>query len=76
MAKSFWDKEELILTIAKNNSQNIDVKRCEKNEKSYIDIRVSKVDKDLVYHPTASGVAIPEANWSEIVNKVNELIKV
>lgn len=31
MAKGFWDKEELITTVTKNKSENIQVKYCEKN---------------------------------------------
>lgn len=72
MAKSFWDTEELILSVEKNKSQNIDVRKCTKDEKEYIDIRVSKVDKDQVYHPTASGVAIPKDSWEKILLKLNE----
>lgn len=72
MTKSFWDEEKVIAVVTKNKSENIDVKHCKKNEKSYIDIRVSKVDKENVFHPTSSGVAIPLDSWKEILEKIQE----
>lgn len=57
---SFWDKEEELSTVEKNKSENIVAKRCTKGDKTYIDIRISKVDKEGEYHPTSKGVAIPE----------------
>lgn len=67
MAKSFWDKEENIIEIEKNKSENIIVKECSKNEKEYVDIRISKVDKEGIYHPTSSGVVIPKEGFDKII---------
>lgn len=73
MAKSFWDTETVITTVAKNKSEKIEVKNCTKNDKSYIDIRVTKVDEDGNYHPTKSGVAIPKESFDDIIAIVKEL---
>ena len=67
---AFWDKEVSIVSVKKNKSENIEVKYVEKNEKSFYDIRISKADKDGVYHPTSNGVAIPESHWDTIIDAV------
>lgn len=72
MAKGFWDKEELITTVTKNKSENIQVKYCEKNEKSYIDIRIVIHDSDGEYRPTSKGIAIPQESLEEIIEKIQE----
>lgn len=72
---AFWDKEELIITVEKNKSENIDIKHCKKNDKKYIDVRISRVNKENVYTPTSSGVAIPEDKWQEISQAINSFIE-
>lgn len=70
--KSFWDKEEELVTKEKNKSENVTVKHCEKNGKEYYDIRISKADRDGAFHPSGSGVAIP----AEIIDTIVDSIKV
>lgn len=69
---AFWDKEELLVSIQKNKSQNIDVRFCIKSDKEYIDIRTSYLNKSGEYYPSSNGVAIPKGSWNEIMEAVNK----
>lgn len=64
---AFWDKEEVLKTVKKNKSENIEARRCFKCDKTYIDIRVLKVDTEGEFHPTSKGVAVPEEVWAELI---------
>lgn len=63
---SFWDNEELIGKIKKNNREEIHVKKVSKGGKDYIDIRVFWYDADEdVYKPSQKGLAIPQESFPE-----------
>lgn len=72
---AFWDKEEMIVSVNKNKSENIEAKYVEKNDKGYVDVRISKADRDGNFHPTSNGVAIPISHWDTIVDSVKEHLK-
>ena len=40
----FWDNEEIVGKIAKNNREEIHIKKVEKKGKKYVDIRVFWLD--------------------------------
>lgn len=67
---AFWDKEESIVSVKKNKSENIEVKYVEKNDKAFYDIRIVKADKDGVLHPTSNGAAVPVSHFDTIVDAV------
>ena len=64
---SFWDKEELIGKIAKNNREEIHVKQVSKSGKEYVDIRVFWYDSaEDVFKPSQKGVAVPMDSMAEL----------
>lgn len=67
---AFWDKEESITSVQKNKSENIEIKYVEKNEKGYVDIRISRADRDGNFHPTSNGVAVPVSEWDTISDAI------
>lgn len=73
---SFWDKEELIGKITKNNREEIHVKQVSKGGKEYVDIRVFWYDgNDDTYKPSQKGVAVPIdalSELKEILEKIGE----
>lgn len=73
---SFWDKEELIGKITKNNREEIQVKQVAKSGKEYVDIRVFWYDSnDDTYKPSQKGVAVPLdalSELKEILEKIGE----
>lgn len=69
---AFWDKEESIVSVKKNKSENIEVKYAEKNDKAFYDIRIIKADKEGVLHPTSNGVAIPVSHLDTIINSIKD----
>lgn len=69
---AFWDKEESIISVQKNKSENVEVKYVEKNDKGYVDVRISKADREGEFHPTSNGVAIPVSEWNKISDSVKE----
>lgn len=68
MAK-FWDVEEVIQVITKNTLEDIVIKKCEKNNKVYVDLRIHKKNdpEDTTSSPTQKGVVIP-ADQIEVVS--------
>jgi uncharacterized membrane-anchored protein len=72
---SFWDKEELIGKITKNNREEIHVKQVSKSGKEYVDIRVFWYDSaEDVFKPSQKGVAVPLdalAELKEILEKIS-----
>lgn len=57
---AFWDKEDLIGKITKNNHEEIHVKQVSKSGKDYVDIRVFWYDSnDDSWKPSQKGVAVP-----------------
>lgn len=73
---SFWDKQEELVVLPKNKSEDIMISHCIKNSKEYIDIRIYKQNygsnaKTL----TKSGVAIPMEAFLEEMPKLIEKFK-
>lgn len=72
---SFWDKEELIGKISKNNREEIQIKQVSKSGKEYVDIRVFWYDSaEDVFKPSQKGVAVPMdalAELREILEKIS-----
>lgn len=63
----FWDKEELLGKIEKNNREEIQIKKVEKKGKEYIDIRVFWSDGTSDdFKPSQKGVAIPVEHLNEL----------
>lgn len=69
MAANFWDTEELLATVNKENGDQIQIRKTTRKEKSYIDIRTYYMGKDDEYHP-GKGICIP----SELIKDVKEAI--
>lgn len=56
----FWDSEELVGKLSKNNREEIQIKKVEKKGKKYIDIRVFWFDSASDdFKPSQKGVAVP-----------------
>lgn len=56
----FWDKEETLGKLPKNNKEEFVIKRVSKNNKDYLDIRVFWLDTNTnEFKPSQKGVAIP-----------------
>jgi hypothetical protein len=71
---SFWDKEELIGKITKNNREEIQVKQVSKSGKDYVDIRVFWYDSaEDVYKPSQKGVAVPLDSLAELKNLLEKI---
>lgn len=72
----FWDKEEIIGKIVKNNREEIHIKKVSKNSRDYLDIRTFWYDaNDDSFKPSQKGVAIPMdlvPELKEILNNVDE----
>ena len=72
---SFWDKEELIGKITKNNREEIHIKQVSKSSKEYVDIRVFWYDStEDAFNPSQKGVAVPMdalAELKEILQKIS-----
>lgn len=72
---SFWDKEELIGKISKNNREEVQIKQVSKSGKEYVDIRVFWYDSaEDVFKPSQKGVAVPMdalAELREILEKIS-----
>lgn len=63
----FWDSEELVGKISKNNREEIQVKKVEKKGKKFIDIRVFWYDSGSDdYKPSQKGVAVPYESLDEL----------
>ncbi|MDP4092224.1 MAG: transcriptional coactivator p15/PC4 family protein [Bacillota bacterium] len=70
----FWDKEELVGKIEKNNREEIQIKRVEKNGKVYLDIRVFWMDSSSdEFRPSQKGVAIPYEHLEDFKSYINGL---
>ncbi len=72
---SFWDKEELVGKITKNNREEIQIKQVSKSGKEYVDIRVFWYDStEDAFKPSQKGVAVPMdalAELKEILLKIS-----
>ncbi|MCX8128570.1 MAG: transcriptional coactivator p15/PC4 family protein [Clostridia bacterium] len=72
----FWDNEELIGKISKNNREEVHIKKVEKKGKKYVDIRVFWYDSNSdEFRPSQKGVTIAAESLGElkeIVNKIEE----
>lgn len=70
----FWDNEELIGKIKKNNREEIQVKKVEKNGKVYIDIRVFWSDGESdEFKPSQKGVTVPYDSLDELKELISSI---
>ena len=70
----FWDNEELIGKIEKNNREEVQIKKVEKKGKKYIDIRVFWSDGESEeFKPSQKGVTIPYDSLSELKDLINSI---
>lgn len=70
----FWDNEELIGKIKKNNREEIQVKKVEKNGKVYIDIRVFWSDGESdEFKPSQKGVTVPYDSLDELKELIGSI---
>lgn len=64
---AFWDNEELIGKITKNNREEIQIKKVSKSGRDYIDIRVFWYDSnDDTFKPSQKGLAVPTESLPEL----------
>lgn len=70
----FWDKEELVGKLAKNNREEIQIKKVEKKGKQYLDIRVFWFDSNEGdFKPSQKGLAIPAENYDEFMELIKQV---
>ncbi len=64
---AFWDNEELLGKITKNNREEIQIKKVSKSGRDYVDIRIFWYDgNDDSFKPSQKGLAIPFDSVSEL----------
>ncbi len=69
MADAFWDKEEVVAEIDKNDrGEKIIIKNCEKRGKKYVDVRTYYL-KDGELSP-GKGIAIPDDLADEVAQAI------
>lgn len=70
----FWDNEELIGKIEKNNREEVQIKKVEKKGKKYIDIRVFWSDGESEeFKPSQKGVTIPYDSLKELKDLISSI---
>lgn len=70
MANAFWDKEEVVAEIDKNDrGEKIIIKNCEKRGKKYVDVRTYYIDKVGELAP-GKGIAIPDDLADEVAQAI------
>ncbi len=70
----FWDDEELIGKIEKNNREEVQIKKVEKKGKKYIDIRVFWSDGESEeFKPSQKGVTIPYDSLKELKDLISSI---
>jgi hypothetical protein len=70
----FWDKEELIGKIEKNNREEIQIKKVEKGGRKYLDIRVFWSDGESdEFKPSQKGVTVPYDSLSQLKELINSI---
>jgi len=70
----FWDEEEALGKIVKNNREEIHIKKVSKNNRNYLDIRTFWHDaNDDSFKPSQKGVAIPMELVSELKDILNSI---
>ncbi|NLD47729.1 MAG: transcriptional coactivator p15 [Clostridiaceae bacterium] len=70
----FWDSEELVGKLSKNNREEIQIKKVEKKGKKYIDIRVFWFDSASDdYKPSQKGVAIPYESLEDLKKVIDSI---
>lgn len=68
----FWDNEELVGKIEKNNREEIQIKKVEKGGRKYIDIRVFWSDgQSDEFKPSQKGVTVPYDSLSQLKELIN-----
>jgi hypothetical protein len=71
---AFWDKEEMLGKITKNNREEIQIKQVSKSGKDYVDIRTFWYDSNEdAYKPSQKGVAIPMDALPELKDILNKV---
>jgi Transcriptional Coactivator p15 (PC4). len=70
----FWDNEELVGKIEKNNREEIHIKKVEKKGKKYVDIRVFWFEGESgEFRPSQKGVTVALesfAQFRELIDSV------
>ncbi|MCX7842993.1 MAG: transcriptional coactivator p15/PC4 family protein [Clostridia bacterium] len=70
----FWDKEEMIGKIAKNNREEIQIKKVEKKGKKYVDVRVFWLDGESgEFRPSQKGVTVAYESFSYFKELINSI---
>lgn len=70
----FWDNEELIGKIEKNNREEIQIKKVEKKGKQYIDIRVFWSDGESdEFKPSQKGVTVPYDSLDQLKELIGRI---
>lgn len=70
----FWDSEELIGKLSKNNREEIQIKKVEKKGKVYVDIRTFWHDGESdEFRPSQKGVTIPFESFEEFKDFINKI---
>ncbi|OPZ94265.1 MAG: Transcriptional Coactivator p15 (PC4) [Firmicutes bacterium ADurb.Bin419] len=70
----FWDNEELIGKIEKNNREEIQIKKVEKKGKQYIDIRVFWSDGESdEFKPSQKGVTVPYDSLDQLKELIGKI---
>lgn len=70
----FWDREELIGKIEKNNREEIHVKKVEKKGKEYIDMRVFWFDSSSdEFRPSQKGITIPYESFNSFKEIIDQI---
>lgn len=67
----FWDKEELVAEIGKNEKGDvIKIQKVEKSGKQYVDVRTFYVDKNSGELMPGKGISIPSDLADEVANDI------
>lgn len=70
----FWDNEELIGKIDKNGREEIHVKKVEKKDKKYVDVRVFWFDGNSgEFRPSQKGVTIALESFNDFKALINSI---
>jgi hypothetical protein len=70
----FWDKEEFIGKVTKNNREEIQIKKVEKGGRKFIDIRVFWTDGNSEeLRPSQKGLAISADSFEEFKALINSI---
>lgn len=69
MADNFWDSEEVIVELDKNDrGEKIIVKACEKQGKKFVDVRTYYLKAEIL--TPGKGIAIPDNLVDEVAGAI------